>query len=122
MKDIYAGLIALTLVAAPGVSVADTFFSDTFSNGSTLNGSSVPGGTATASSTSYDIASTKDALSQSSIGSGLLRLKLAAGTSSGFWEAQALFTEHSRPFLRRRLSPDRDRLHQRRGNQRQRGG
>ena len=35
-------------------------FSDNFSNGSTTNGLSTPGGTPAASSTSYDIASTKN--------------------------------------------------------------
>lgn len=69
-----------------------TFFTDNFSNGSTTNEASIPGGTPTASFTSYDIASTKNAISDSFIQPNDLRLSLAAATSSGFFEAQALFT------------------------------
>src|SRR5487761_2035598 len=53
---------AAMLVFAPLVSKAATFFTDNFSNGSTTNGPSLPGGTAAASFTSYDIASTKNTI------------------------------------------------------------
>jgi hypothetical protein len=69
-----------------------TFFSDNFGNGSTTNGLSIPGGTATASKTSYDIASTKNGIISNSIAPNDLRLMLGATTSSGLVEAQALFT------------------------------
>ena len=68
-----------------------TFFSDNFSNGSTTNAISMPGGTPAASFTSYDLASTKNALISNSIAPNDLRLALAAATSSGFVEYQALF-------------------------------
>lgn len=84
-------LLAFLLVCAPLGALADTFFSDNFSNGSTTNGVSVPGGTPAASSTSYDLASSKNATT-STIGPGLLSGKLSGNTTSGYWEAQALFT------------------------------
>jgi hypothetical protein len=66
-----------------------TFFTDNF-NGSTTNQISIAGGTPTASSTSYDLASTKTV--GATIGPNLLHLTLSSGaTSSGFLEAQALF-------------------------------
>jgi hypothetical protein len=68
----------------------NTVFSDNFQNGSTVNGTSTPGGTPTASSTSYDIAASK-ASSSSVSGSGLA-VGLTASTTSGFWEAQAVFS------------------------------
>jgi hypothetical protein len=67
-----------------------TFFSDNFSNGSTTNGLSVPGGTPTASSTSYDFASTKT--SASTLVPNLLHMTLTSTTSSGFIETAALFS------------------------------
>jgi hypothetical protein len=69
-----------------------TVFTDNFSNGSTLNGTSTPGGTPTASSTSYDIASSKPDTTYPTIGPGALGLGLNAATTSGFWEAQAVFS------------------------------
>ncbi|HTV41911.1 MAG TPA: hypothetical protein VMF08_15115 [Candidatus Sulfotelmatobacter sp.] len=88
----------IALVLALGVSsyacrAQDTFFTDTF-NGSTLDGLSIPGGTPTASFTSYDLGSGKNATT-STIGPGLLSCKLASATSSGYWEAQALFTTNA---------------------------
>jgi autotransporter-associated beta strand protein len=71
------------------------FFTDNFSNGSTTNGLSVPGGTPSASKTSYDVASTKNGISSSSLNPNDLRLSLAATTSSGFFEAQAVFTTNA---------------------------
>ena len=53
---------------------------------------STPGGTPTASSTSYDIASTNAANTGPTNKAGLLRISLKAATGSGFVEAQALFT------------------------------
>ncbi len=86
-------LFALFAVVAPlGLCHAQTtFFSDNFSHGSTTNQISAPGGTPTASSTSYDLASTKNALTGNFIQPNDLRLALAAATSSGFVEYQALF-------------------------------
>jgi hypothetical protein len=68
-----------------------TFFSDNFSNGSTTNGISTPGGTPTASSTSYDFASTKNTSGNCTIVPKLLHMTLSAATTSGLVEAQALF-------------------------------
>jgi autotransporter-associated beta strand protein len=86
--------IALLAVAAPLICNADTFFTDNFANGSTVNAASIPGGTPTASSTSYDIASTKNATA-STIASGFFTMKLNAATTSGFVEAQAIFSSSS---------------------------
>ncbi|HEY1787645.1 MAG TPA: immunoglobulin domain-containing protein [Verrucomicrobiae bacterium] len=87
-------LIALLGTVAPlwMCHAQTTFFSDNFSNGSTTNGVSTPGGTATASFTSYDIASTKNTIGYTFIQPNDLRLMLSTNTSSGFLEAQALFT------------------------------
>ena len=82
-------LSACFLVLASLTSRADTFFTDNFSNGSTVDGTSAPGGTPTASFTSYDFGSSKTA--EPTIGDALLSGKLSSGTSSGYWEAQALF-------------------------------
>ncbi len=68
-----------------------TFFSDNFTHGSTTNQLSVPGGTPTASFTSYDIAAPKNATA-STVSPNLLHLALNGATTSGFFEAQALFT------------------------------
>ena len=65
-------------------------FTDNFRNGSTTGTTSIPGGSPTASSTSYNFASTKNATA-SAITSGTLRLTFAA-TTSGFAEAQAVFS------------------------------
>jgi hypothetical protein len=86
---------AFVLAAAPlAVTAQTTFFTDNFSNGSTTNQLSIPGGTPTASSTSYDCGSGK-AATQWTIGSNLLRCKLNSGTTSGYWEAQALFATNA---------------------------
>src|ERR1022692_2366069 len=92
MKKIVSASItmAFLLAAAPLVSVADTFFTDNFSTGSTTNGVSNPGGTPTASFTSYDLASTKNG-NTSVITPGDFTMKLAAATTAGWVEAQALF-------------------------------
>lgn len=83
---------AAMLVFAPLVSKAATFFTDNFSNGSTTNGPSLPGGTAAASFTSYDIASTKNCSISTPINPNDFTLKLSANTTAGWVEAQALFT------------------------------
>jgi fibronectin-binding autotransporter adhesin len=93
-RNVYLAF-ALGLAMAPVGLNATTFFTDNFSNGSTTNLLSVPGGTPTASFTSYDIASTKSTIPGTngvSIAAGDLRLALAAATSTGWVEAQALFT------------------------------
>jgi hypothetical protein len=81
---------AVSLLTVPLTAVGQTvIFNDTFGSGSTLNGTSTPGGTAAASSTSYDAASTKTG--SCSISSGLLREKLSSGTTAGYVELQAMF-------------------------------
>jgi len=89
---ISTGLICILAVAGQ-CAVAQTLspvFTDNFRNGSTTGTTSIPGGTPTASFTSYDIASTKNATA-SAITSGTLRLTFAA-TTSGFAEIQAVFS------------------------------
>lgn len=78
-------VIALMLTAPLGGMAQTTVFSDNFST-STFNGVSTP----TATSTSYDFLSSKTA--SQSIASGDLKMTLTAATTSGFVEAQALFT------------------------------
>jgi hypothetical protein len=97
MKNInrFRMLVALSGVIAPlWVQAQVTIFSDTFNNGSTTNQPSIPlpGGAGPNTSTSYDIASVKNGLLNSFIQPNDLRLTLSAGTTSGFLEAQALFT------------------------------
>src|SRR5271170_3905066 len=87
--------LAILLAAAPLAATAQqTFFTDNFTSGSTLNGASIPGGTTNASFTSYDLASTKGS-SNSIIKPGDFTMDLSAVTSSGFVEAQALFTTNA---------------------------
>lgn len=83
-------LLAACLAAATATASAETIFSDTFTNGSTVGAASVPGGSPSASFTSYDIASTKNA-GGSAISGGVLSIGMPA-TTSGFYEAQAVFT------------------------------
>jgi hypothetical protein len=85
-------ILVLASALPLAVTAQTTVFSDNFGNGSTLNGASTPGGTPPASSTSYDIASTKAATTGPVIGSGDLRLTLNGATTSGFVEAQAVFS------------------------------
>jgi autotransporter-associated beta strand protein len=94
MKKRLIHITALFLAAAPSTSSAATFFTDDFSHGSSLNGNSIPGGTPAASFTSYDIASTKNATA-CTIAPNDLTMKLNAATTSGFVEAQALFTNNA---------------------------
>jgi hypothetical protein len=82
--------LGVFLAASAAMADAAPIFTDTFTNGSTVGGASVPGGTPTASFTSYDIASTKNA-SGSTISGGVLSIGMPA-TTSGFYEAQAVFS------------------------------
>ncbi len=84
-----SSLIALVVATPMAVLSQTAVFTDNFSNGSTTNLTSMPGGTPTASSTSYDIASSKTA--EAKFSPGDLKLSLSGNTTSGFWEAQALF-------------------------------
>lgn len=83
-------VIAMVLAAGSLAATAAPIFTDTFTNGSTVGGASVPGGTPSASTTSYDIASTRNS-SSSAISSGVLSVVIPA-TTSAFSEAQAIFT------------------------------
>ncbi len=86
----HSGSLVL-LLAAPLTGLAQTaIFTDNFGNGSTFNGVSTPGGTPAASSSSYDFASSKTGAE--SIAAGHLSFGLSAATTSGFVEAQAIFT------------------------------
>lgn len=82
--------MAAVLAAASFAATAAPVFTDTFTDGSTVGGASVPGGTPSASTTSYDIASTKNSAT-SAISGGVLSVVIPA-TTSGFSEAQAIFT------------------------------
>lgn len=95
------GLIALLLAIAPlGAIAQTTFFTDTFTSGSTTNGPSIRTGPPTASATSYDIAATKSTVPGTNgvtIAPNDLHLALAASTTSGFLEAQAIFATNGHP-------------------------
>ena len=86
-------LIALLFTAPLAVMAQIPVFTDNFTNGSTNNTASIPGGTATASFTSYDIASTKNAsIAFTGIKTNqYMRFTLSATTTSGLIEAQAIF-------------------------------
>lgn len=90
--------LVLTIASACGLlgissaMAQTTIFNDNFQNGSTVNGTSTPGGTPTASSTSYDIASSKTGQATLNSGAGTLEIQLSSATTSGFWEAQAVFS------------------------------
>lgn len=84
----------ILMLAAPLFAIGQTvIFNDTFDGSSTLNGTSTPGGTPSASSTSYDVASTKNGTSCAiTAGSpGYLRMKLGGATTAGYIELQAIF-------------------------------
>ncbi len=83
-------MTVLIALAVPRAGTAQqTVFYDTFGS-STLNGVSTPGGTPTASSTSYEILSAKNATA-TTIAPGNLSI-ITSATSSGSTEAQAVFT------------------------------
>jgi autotransporter-associated beta strand protein len=88
------GLLAL-LVAAPLSLMAQfAVFTDDFNHGSTLNLTSNPGGTPFTSFTSYDVASTKNTTTSTTLTNGELKLQLTASTSSGLDEIEAVFTKN----------------------------
>ncbi|HSY42660.1 MAG TPA: hypothetical protein VK811_02040, partial [Candidatus Acidoferrum sp.] len=91
-------LFALLGLTAPAwlCEAQTTFFSDNFS-GSTTNLVSVRSGSPTASSTSYDIASSKNTIGYSTIAPNDLHLTLSTATGSGFVDAQALFMTNGSP-------------------------
>ena len=90
-------LFALLVATMPLAATAQitTYFTDNFSNGSTTNLASVVGGSPTASYTSYDIGANKTTIGYVAIKPNDLTLKLSAGTTSGYLEAQALFVTNS---------------------------
>ena len=90
VKSLPVFLAAATLATTLVCQSQTVIFNDTFENGSTLNGTSTPGGTPSASSTSYDVASTKTG--SCTIGANLLREKLSSATTAGYVELQAIFT------------------------------
>ena len=95
MKKLSLLVLATTLVATFATRAQTTIFNDTFISSalSTLNGTSTPGGTATASTTSYDVASTKTgSCAITAATPGFLRAKLSGGTTAGYGELQAIFT------------------------------
>ncbi len=87
--------LILSLLVAPIAAMAQfVVFTDNFNNGSTTNHVSVPGGTPFASFTSYDIASSKNSVTNPTINPGEFKIQIDAPTSSGVIEAQALFTKN----------------------------
>lgn len=78
---VYAGLAS----AAHG----SVTFNDNFSTGSTVDSTNFA---PTSSSTSYQVAASKNATNSSIVGAGDLKLELNATTSSGFGELQGLFS------------------------------
>jgi autotransporter-associated beta strand protein len=81
-------LVALTLAALQTSQAATTFFTEDFAHGSTLN---QPPVSPTATSTSYEVVSSKSWSPAPSLNSGDLKFGIAS-TSSGSIEVQALFT------------------------------
>ena len=93
MVATFAAASVWALFTQPASAQDPVVFTDNFSSGSTLNEASIPGGTPTASSTSYDIVGNKGTTSAgSSISANDLNLSLSA-SSSGYVEAQAIFTD-----------------------------
>jgi hypothetical protein len=87
------GLGLASSATAQSVSFNDTFGSSSLNSAS----QSYPNtATPTSTSTNYDIASSKTGTS--SIASGDLKLGLSSATTSGFFEAQALFSTDPTPF------------------------
>src|ERR1700744_4296739 len=80
-------ITVLLVLAAPLISTAQfVVFTDNFNNGSTTNHVSNPGGTPFASFTSYDVAATKAAITNTTVTPGDLKIALDAGTGSGLIE------------------------------------
>lgn len=87
----YLVVACAAAIAAVGLSQnvrAGVVLNDTFGSSSIYTGEPYP--TPTSSSTAYAIASTKTGVS--SIAAGDLQVKLGGNTTSGVWEAQALFS------------------------------
>ncbi|HEU5126185.1 MAG TPA: pectinesterase family protein [Verrucomicrobiae bacterium] len=83
-------ILASALPVMTGARAETVIFTDTFGS-STLNGTSTPGGTPEASSTSYDVATTKNGTA-CTIGADRLLMKLTSGTTAGYIELQAIFS------------------------------
>ncbi|MFM1903064.1 MAG: hypothetical protein RLZZ440_964, partial [Planctomycetota bacterium] len=91
-RSIWAAMVLMGCSWTAARAQETVIFHDDFTTGSTLNGESIPGGTAEASFTSYDIASTKNATNSAiDATAGTMTLQIP-GTTSGFFEAQAIFT------------------------------
>ncbi len=86
------GLLALLLAAPLAASAQFVIFTDNFAN-STTNQNSIPGGTPFSSFTSYDILSSKNG-TPSSITNHEFKIQLAASTTSGLLETEAVFTRN----------------------------
>ena len=88
-KTLLIGIASIltSIISAPAKTVV---FSDTFGT-STLNGTSTPAGSSPATSTSYDVATTKNGTT-CAIAQNDLLLKLASGTTAGYIELQAIFS------------------------------
>lgn len=82
----HSSLISLLLLAPLAGLAQSTVFNDTFNSGSTFNGVSIP----TADATSYDFAGGGTGVE--SLTAGNLSFQLSPAASSGFIEAQAVFT------------------------------
>ena len=89
MKKLLLIGIASALSSMIPAQAKTVVFNDTFA-ASTLNGTSTPVGTSPATSTSYDVATTKNGTSCAIVPNDLL-LKLSSGTSAGYIELQAMF-------------------------------
>ena len=81
-----SSLISLLLLAPLAGLAQSTVFNDTFNSGSTFNGDSIPA----ADATSYDFASGGTGVEN--LSSGRLSFQLSQAATSGFIEAQAVFT------------------------------
>jgi hypothetical protein len=88
MKNSLTLIFLACLIGAPQVSKAATFFTEDFAHGSTLN---QPPVNPTATSTSYELASSKSWSPAPALTSGDLKFGIAS-TTSGSIEAEALFT------------------------------
>jgi pectin methylesterase-like acyl-CoA thioesterase len=89
MKKLLLIGVASALASIIPAQAKTVLFNDTFGT-STLNGTSTPVGSSPATSTSYDVASTKNGTTCAIAPNDLL-LKLAGGTTAGYIELQSLF-------------------------------
>jgi autotransporter-associated beta strand protein len=86
------GLLALLLVAPIASQAQLVLFTDNFTS-STTNKPSAPGGTPFNSFTSYDVAASKAAITNTTITSGDFKIALDVTTSSGLLEVQGVFSK-----------------------------